>query len=420
MPTPPPPFRFDVAFSFAGPHRDKVRAVAELVATRLGKPQVFFDEWYEYEVLGDDMDVLLQRFYHEQSLLVVADVSEDSASRPWCQAEARAIRALRFEIDPARDETQRLRLLNTRFGPGDAPGVFKTGGYLDGVNKTAEQCADLILNRLALLRERLSMSQPADPGTQLGSLVTQPATSVASQQSAAPTKWPAQPTAFKHGLADRAVNEWPAVQRLLTVGAPKRILMFKGPSGFSKSALLDAAARYAKKLLQVPVVYVDFKVSKLLIEANALRELQFGLASVLPGFATAKEPDRWVLRRALRELKQPALIVLDTYERVTETKDLVEWLETQLLAEADECDQLRFLIGGQKVPDVANARWREQAEQVELDRIHDQTMWRDWIHELNPNVDDKHVEGIVLGLEGIAGNISTVLRTCAQNLSRLA
>jgi len=32
---------------------------------------VFFDEWYEHEILGDDMDVLRQGFYHEQSLLVV-------------------------------------------------------------------------------------------------------------------------------------------------------------------------------------------------------------------------------------------------------------------------------------------------------------------------------------------------------------
>ena len=32
---------------------------------------MFFDEWFEHEILGSDMDVLLQRFYHERSLLVV-------------------------------------------------------------------------------------------------------------------------------------------------------------------------------------------------------------------------------------------------------------------------------------------------------------------------------------------------------------
>ncbi|MBI5772466.1 MAG: hypothetical protein HZA89_01840 [Verrucomicrobia bacterium] len=150
-------FRFDVAFSFAGPHRDKVRAIAEIVVARLGDGKVFFDEWFEHEILGDDMDVLLQRFYHEQSLMVVADLSDEYAGRPWCQAEARAIRALRFDIDPARDETGRLRLLNVKFGDGRVPGLFKTTAYLDGIHKTAEECAELILKRHALLGQRMAV-----------------------------------------------------------------------------------------------------------------------------------------------------------------------------------------------------------------------------------------------------------------------
>jgi hypothetical protein len=163
MPNSVEAFRFDIAFSFAGPHRDKVLAIAELVAVNLGKERVFFDEWYEHEILGADMDVLLQRFYHKQSLFVVADLSDEYADRPWCQAEARAIRELRFEIDAARDETQRLRMLNARFARGTVPGVSKTDAYLDGINKTAEQCADLILKRLALLRQRLAQAELVTP-----------------------------------------------------------------------------------------------------------------------------------------------------------------------------------------------------------------------------------------------------------------
>ena len=149
-------FRFDVAFSFAGPHREKVRAVAELVSAKLGREKVFYDDWYKHEILGDDMDVLLQSFYHEESLMVVADLSEEYAGRPWCRAEARAIRALRFNLDPARDQTGRLRLLNARFGDGEVPGVFKTTAYLDGVNDTPEQCAELILKRHVLLVQRMA------------------------------------------------------------------------------------------------------------------------------------------------------------------------------------------------------------------------------------------------------------------------
>jgi hypothetical protein len=395
-------FRFDVAFSFAGPNRDKVRAIAKLVAASIGEERVFFDEWYEHEILGDEMDVLLQRFYHDQSLLVVADVSEEYADRKWTQAEARAIRALRFDIDPARDETQRLRLLNARFGPGKVPGVFETTGYLDGINKTPDECANLIVKRLTLLRERLA----------LGQLVT-----TAAQLAAVPASWPAQPEPFKHTLADRAVREWPAVLHLLTSSSPKRILLFKGPSGYSKSALLGGADKYAKTL-HVPTAYVDFKDSKLLNETNVLRELQLGLSRVLPGFAAQKDPDRWMLRQALRELPGAALVLLDSYEKVAETKELVEWIETQLLAETEGCERLRFIIGGQKVPDYTRARWLDLAEAVELDRIDDQRIWRDWVHEINPNVDEKHVEALVLALHGMPANISTALKTVAERLKR--
>src|ERR1035437_9310117 len=392
-------FRFEVAFSFAGPHRDKVRAVAELVAKNLGKERVFFDEWYSHEILGDDMDVLLQRFYHEQSLFVLADLSEDYAGRPWCQAEARAIRALRLNIDTARDETQRLRLLNTRFGPGEVPGVFKTTGYLDGINNTAQQCAKLILKRLGLLRQRLAQGQAAAPTAVLNP----------------PPVWPTQPAVFKHGLADRTQREWPAVLLLLTADAAKRILMFNGPSGYSKSALLRAAEKYARAL-RIPRAYVDFNDSTLLNEANVIGKLAADLSDVLPGLAA--DSTRWELSKALRALRQPVLLLLDTYEKAAETKELREWIETQLLAEAEECDHLRFIIGGQKVPEAAKARWQDRAETVELDRILDQRAWKEWVHAINPNVDEKHIEAIVLGADGVPGTISTFLETCARKLAQ--
>ncbi len=230
------------------------------------------------------------------------------------------------------------------------------------------------------------------------------------------TSWPTQPAPFKYDLADRAEREWPAVLRLLTAGAPVRILVFKGPSGFSKSALLRTAARYAKTLT-VPTAYVDFKDTKLLTETNVLRELQLGLVDALPAFSQMKEPDRWSPRQALRALQGPALILLDTYENAKETKDLVEWIETQLLGAVEECEHLRFIIGGQKEPDTAGSRWRDYAELVELDRILDKHVWKDWVDKLNPNVDEKHVEGIVLGLEGVPGNISTALETCAKKIT---
>jgi tetratricopeptide (TPR) repeat protein len=162
-------FRFEVAFSFAGPHRDKVRTIAELVSEKLdsgirdhSKGRVFFDEWFEHEILGSDMDALLQRIYHEKSLMVVADLSEDYQSRRWPRAEERAIRALRLELDTIRDETARLRLINARFGDGDIPDVLPTEGYYDAQKRTPLQAAEFLVKRHALLRERMG-SAAANP-----------------------------------------------------------------------------------------------------------------------------------------------------------------------------------------------------------------------------------------------------------------
>ena len=110
---------------------------------------------------------------------------------------------------------------------------------------------------------------------------------------------------------------------LLTSNSQKQILISKGHSGYSKSALLSAAAKYAKALC-VPTAHVDFKDTKLLSEANVLCEPQLGLGSILREFAVQENPDRWMLCRALRALQEPALVLLDTYEKASETNELVE------------------------------------------------------------------------------------------------
>gem|GEM_PF-4430504 len=176
---PPTDFRFDVAFSFAGPHRDKVRSIAELVSSQIdpgieqrSTGRVFFDEWFRPEILGGNMRVLLQRFYGERSLMVVADLSNDYADRPWCQGEAEAIDALRMRIDSARDEAARLRVFIVRFGPGNVPGVLENTGWLDGANLSAEEIANDILERLRLLKTRLGSREPdaEDPSPPAASL----------------------------------------------------------------------------------------------------------------------------------------------------------------------------------------------------------------------------------------------------------
>ncbi len=88
--------RFAIALSFPGEHRRFVRNVANRLAELLGCDRVFFDEWYEGELVGVDGDLKLTRYYRDQSEMVVPFFSEHY-DKPWCGIEWRATRAMLHE-----------------------------------------------------------------------------------------------------------------------------------------------------------------------------------------------------------------------------------------------------------------------------------------------------------------------------------
>ncbi|MGH8474222.1 MAG: TIR domain-containing protein [Methylococcales bacterium] len=146
------PDKFLVAFSFAGEQRDLVRSVAEAVEQRLGRGKVFFDEWYEHWIAGDNADLLLQNLYHNRSELVVFCISEPYGNKPWTAVEFEAIRALKMRLSSSTDERARNRILPLRVGDGDVPGILFNTIWADVREKSSADTAKLIINRLQLVR----------------------------------------------------------------------------------------------------------------------------------------------------------------------------------------------------------------------------------------------------------------------------
>jgi len=85
--------RFAIAVSFPGEHRRFVKNVVKRLAEVLGKDRVFYDAWYESELVGLDGDLKLRRYYREQSEMVIPFFSEHY-KKPWCEIEWHAIRAM--------------------------------------------------------------------------------------------------------------------------------------------------------------------------------------------------------------------------------------------------------------------------------------------------------------------------------------
>jgi hypothetical protein len=134
--------RFHVALSFPGEHRDFVLDVAEALAARLTRDRVFYDEWYEAELLGAGGDLKLQAMY-EQADLVIPFFSQ-YYEKQWCSLEWETIRGILLRRR-RKDAVIPVHLDNT-----DVPGWSDVNFGIRLKDRTSQQIADIILEALTM------------------------------------------------------------------------------------------------------------------------------------------------------------------------------------------------------------------------------------------------------------------------------
>lgn len=135
--------RFRVAFSFAGEKRDFVADVARILAERFGEAAILYDKYHEAEFARRDLGIYLPELYHKRSDLVVVVVCPKYDEKEWTGLEWTAIHDL---LKQRRDEEVML----CRFEHAEVTGLYSTAGFVDLDDKTPEEAATLILERLAL------------------------------------------------------------------------------------------------------------------------------------------------------------------------------------------------------------------------------------------------------------------------------
>ncbi|MEM9367472.1 MAG: toll/interleukin-1 receptor domain-containing protein [Planctomycetota bacterium] len=134
--------RFHVALSFPSEHRGFVRDVAESLAVKLTPQRVFYDEWYEAELLGSDGDLKLQLMY-EQADLIVPFFSR-SYNKPWCLMEWESIRGLL--LDRRKDDS----VIPVHIDDTEVPGWSAVNFGIRLQGGKPQQIASIILQALAM------------------------------------------------------------------------------------------------------------------------------------------------------------------------------------------------------------------------------------------------------------------------------
>src|SRR5262249_21366959 len=149
------------AFSFAGEQRELVHSIAEAVEERLGRGSVFYDDWFEYYIAGDDADLRLQNIYGKRAVLVVACISARYGGKSWTRAEHKAIRAVQMKLYQSSDEKDSHRILPLRVGDGDVEGIFENTICPDVQKRPVPQTAELIVNKLRLIEPNAGRASAA-------------------------------------------------------------------------------------------------------------------------------------------------------------------------------------------------------------------------------------------------------------------
>jgi hypothetical protein len=132
---------YDVAISFAGDDRSTARDLAtQLLA---GNYRVFYDEFQQADLWGEDLAQKLAAIYGEQSRYCVIIVSASYAAKVWTRLEFRAAVASALFAGDRDAYVLPLRLDDTQL-----PGLLPTIGYLDLRNLALEDVARLLFQKI--------------------------------------------------------------------------------------------------------------------------------------------------------------------------------------------------------------------------------------------------------------------------------
>lgn len=223
--------------------------------------------------------------------------------------------------------------------------------------------------------------------------------------------WP-EPAPFESRIADRNQHEWPAIVSMLAGRSRERILLLEGPSGVGKSELLRQARAYAQDR-SIAVAYVDFKAGMQGVQ-DVLGHIDLEVGNELPNFTAARAGQTHLLRKDLRKLSQPLLLIFDTFEHAEGNRDLTEWLRLQILPEVETSPRLAIIVAGQRVPGHANENSRQPSRRFTLEPITDFDAWREWKSRHHPRVADENVRLLMHATKGAPNLMASLCANLAE------
>jgi hypothetical protein len=254
----------------------------------------------------------------------------------------------------------------------------------------------------------------SDEGSYAGLLRWLTVTPALAAPPPSPVAWLPPSDDFMRRLADRTA-EFDRFKGMLAGRTAHRALLIQGPSSSGKTALIQECISYAEHR-GVPYASVDFKGGLPLEEVFASMVLDLGQDMLRDALSCLGSGRSHAVIADLQRLRQPLLLVFDTYEDATQNGQT--WVETQLLPRLGRCPAIVVVIAGRKVPEQSARSWAPLACTVALPPIRRVEDWFDFAkrnYGVSP-LKREHVEAITVSVDGNPGLVSATLETLVRRL----
>jgi hypothetical protein len=344
--------RFRVGFSFAGEKRAFVAEVAEILAQQFGRDCILYDKYHEAEFARPGLGFYLPGLYGTEVDLVVGVICKEYNDKEWTGLEWHSI----YKLVKQRDSES---VMLSRFDHVEPDGLYELGGFIELDDKTPEQLADLILERLAI-----NESKPREFYKRIESAITNTAV-----QSEYTLLWPL----IADNLTLRVANHKEpqiAFHRLLSSEAPYQLLRIEGDSQTGKTHLSKQFLGSVFALPGLRCGRFDFKGSSDMdLEVNGFAE-QLNLAPP-PQVTLVSRLSQILLM--LKDDPRPTLLIFDTFEAAGEADD---WVRNSLLLTMMRCPWLRLVICGQRTAGSRGEPWETRSSDlIQLGRPTPEDWW---------------------------------------------
>ena len=137
---------FKIALTFAGESRDLVEKIAMVLADKFSKDEILYDKFHEADFARPQLDVYLQKLYHDCSDLIVVFLCDQYSQKRWCGVEWRAIRDILNNFNY--EKIMYVKVSKENIDDITLPGFYGSqDGYIDANTHTPQEISDLIIER---------------------------------------------------------------------------------------------------------------------------------------------------------------------------------------------------------------------------------------------------------------------------------